>query len=221
MTTMIQFRRGSTVSWKKLKTPLAAGQPGYDTTRHKIKVGDGKNLWDKLPYASISEEEVFDSELNARLRLIEDPESLAIITYGTQGPDNKTVGKVYLQQYETDPEVDYVTETGINGIWEYRKWNSGKAECFGALEFSTAIQNSFESKVLFYNDTNMTKKDYPFNFVNVPKESATIQSPGNLVWLAGKAMNTKSATGEYYLISPYKCDNTKYKIVLHVSGHWK
>ena len=28
-------------------------------------------------------------------------------------------------------KVDYVVEQGTSGNWTYRKWNSGKAECFG------------------------------------------------------------------------------------------
>ena len=156
---MIQFKRGTTASWKKLKKPLAAGQPGYDKNKHKIKIGDGINLWEKLPYASISEEEVLDSEKNAKERLKADPESLAIITYGAEGPDNKTVGKLYLQHYDSEPEVDYVVAIGVDGVWRYRKWHSGFAECWGTVELTTAIQSTFENKVHFAAATNSPRKE--------------------------------------------------------------
>jgi hypothetical protein len=199
-----------------------AGQPGYDKDKHKLKIGDGEKYWTELPYASgLFEEDVFNSETKARVRHALDPEDTTIITYGTQSPDKNTVGKVYLQYYETSPEVDYVIDFGIDGIWMYRKWNSGRAECFGTLEISTAIQNPFENNILFYNNTDMTKKRYPFSFKGIPHESATLQSTGNIAWLAGKSMNTKQSSGEYYIVSPYKSDNAKYKIVLHVSGNWK
>jgi hypothetical protein len=218
---MIQIKRGSTESWKKLKKPLAAGQPGYDKDKHKIKVGDGTKLWEKLPYAGLSEEEVLDSESNARLRLAADPESMAITTYGTASPDSKTVGQLYLQHYKTDPEVDYVVEYGIDGIWSYRKWDSGLAECWGTLDLSSAVKSAFENNVLYYNNTSMSSVSYPFTFKEIPDESASLQSTSNIVWIAGKSKNTRSRSGIYALVSPIRYENAKYSIVLRASGHWK
>lgn len=218
---MIQIKRGSTANWKKLKTPLADGQPGYDKDKHKIKVGDGSKLWDKLPYASITEEEVLDSEVNAKKRIAEDPESLAIITYGTEGPDKNTVGKLYLQHYDSEPEVDYVVETGVDGIWTYRKWRSGMAECYGRLNHTTALQNPLEDGS-YSNNKNMSSVSYPFAFKDeAPFEVASVQSASNLVWLAGNTKNTTSKTGTYVLVSPYSCANATYTIMLHVNGHWR
>ena len=42
---MIQLKRGKTDSWRKNRTKLSAGQPGYDKEKHKIKVGDGEHTW--------------------------------------------------------------------------------------------------------------------------------------------------------------------------------
>ena len=33
--------------------------------------------------------------------------------------------------------ADYVVEQGINGIWTYRKWNSGIAECWGRMSVAS------------------------------------------------------------------------------------
>jgi hypothetical protein len=56
---MIQFKRGSTASWRKNKVKLAAGQPGYDKDKHKLKIGDGESTWAELPYISgLSNEEI-------------------------------------------------------------------------------------------------------------------------------------------------------------------
>ena len=46
---MIQFRRGTTKSWKETKIKLAAGQPGYDKEKHQLKIGDGEHYWADLP----------------------------------------------------------------------------------------------------------------------------------------------------------------------------
>ena len=216
---MIQFKRGSTESWKKLKKPLAAGQPGYDKDKHKIKVGDGVKLWEKLPYAGLSEEEVLDSEKNAKERLKADPESMAIITYGEESPDKKTVGQLYLQYYDTEPEVDYVVSFGVTGIWTYRRWRSGLAECWGTIKLNTTIQTTLDEAPFYSDNKSMKKISYPFTFSDVPSEQASIQGPGNLVWLATRGSNTESGSAVYSLLSPYKQQNAAdYHIALRVSG---
>ena len=40
-------------------------------------------------------------------------------------------------------KVDYIVEQGTNGIWTYRKWNSGIAECWGALNGSANFTRSW------------------------------------------------------------------------------
>lgn len=222
---MIQFKRGSTESWKKLKKPLAAGQPGYDKDKHKIKVGDGTKLWDKLPYASISEEEVLDSEKNAKARVKQDQESLAIITYGTENPDKNTVGKLYLQCFDAEPEVDYIVEYGVEGIWTYRKWRSGFAECCGTIEVTANVQTALGA--LYSDSKNMKKISYPFTFKATtdritPNEVASIQGPGNIVWLAVREPNSKNKTAAYSIISPNKQQSlAKYEITIKAEGFWR
>ena len=113
---MIQFKRGKTANWRKTKQPLAAGQPGYDKDKHKIKIGDGESDWQELPYASgLFREEIISSEEEAKkthnpilsaLGIDESP----IFTYGEEFPDENTIGQVYLQHYDAEPEVDYIVE---------------------------------------------------------------------------------------------------------------
>lgn len=31
------------------------------------------------------------------------------------------------------PPADYIVQRGTSGIWTYRKWNSGDAECWGTV----------------------------------------------------------------------------------------
>lgn len=222
---MIQFRRGSTESWKKLKRPLAEGQPGYDKDKHKIKVGNGVSLWDKLPYASLSEEEVFDSEENAKKRLIEDSESMAIITYGTDDPDKNTVGQLYLQEYTSVPEVDYVIETGgIDQGWRYQKWNSGIAECWCTKSITTSINTTLtdsETPAVYYSDTYMSAINYPVDFVNPPVENVTVQSDAEGVWLATVSKNSSKQTASYRLMYPAQLTSNTYTLSISVRGSWK
>jgi hypothetical protein len=219
---MIQIRRGKTASWRAAKTKLAAGQPGYDKDKHKIKIGDGEKLWSELPYASgLSAEEIFNSEKNAKIRYLADPEDTTIITHGVESPTEDTVGRIYLQSYEAEPEVDYVVETGINGIWTYQKWHSGIAHCWGTAEVTAAIDNSFE-QIALYNDNNaFNRLTYPFVFREVPTESATLHSPSGITMLCSKSKNKKDKSALYTIISPDRLTSATYTIALNVSGHWR
>jgi hypothetical protein len=219
---MIQFRRGTTKSWRNTKTKLASGQPGYDKDKHKIKIGDGEKSWTELPYASgLSAEEILDSEKNAKSRYKSDAEDKVIITYGTEAPDKNTIGQLYLQQYDAEPEVDYIVKSEISGIWTYQKWKSGIAKCWCTLPLMTSVQNAFDDIELFH-DSKMKSVKYPFTFKEVPTEIATLQSPGWIAWLASKNKNTKNASGVYVIISPDKqSTNADYNISLQVEGLWK
>lgn len=220
---MIQFRRGTTKSWRNAKVKLAPGQPGYDKDKHKLKIGDGKTSWADLPYASgLSEREILDSEEAAKARSAKDAEDITLITYGTESPDKDTAGHVYLQQYDTEPETDYIVKSGITGIWTYQKWKSGIAKCFGVLPIETKVNTTIEGSNLFHNDTLMKSIGYPFTFKKAPVEVATIQSPGGIVWLANKTKNTETASGVYMIISPdEQMTNANYSISIQAEGLWK
>lgn len=49
--------------------------------------------------------------------------------------DNAVQNKV-VKKYVDDRSIDYVVEQGTDGIWKYRKWASGVAECWGSETIS-------------------------------------------------------------------------------------
>ena len=217
---MIQFRRGTTKSWRATKVKLAAGQPGYDKDKHKIKIGDGETLWANLPYTGgLSATEILDSETSAKSRYKQDAEDKTLITYGTTPPNENTIGQIYFQQYDTEPEADYIVRSGISGIWTYQVWKSGIARCCGTLTVTTSLQNSLEGTGLFRDNNKVSSIKYPFTFKEAPCEVATLQSPGWIVWLASKSKNTTNESGVYTIISLDKqATNSVYSISLQVEG---
>lgn len=219
---MIKFRRGSTKSWRDAKVKLESGQPGYDKNKHKIKVGDGEKLWPDLPYATgLFAEEILDSEAKAKTKKSKDSEDITLITYGKEAPDENTVGQIYLQQNDEEPEVDYVVESGINGIWSYQKWKHGFAKCWCRLELTTDVQTAFEGIGLYQDNNSMRSVSYPIKFKETPTETATLQSPGSVVWLSGRTPNNNQTAGTYALISPYNLYSSRYFISIQVEGFWK
>lgn len=46
--TTIQIRRDTAANWASVNPVLAAGEMGYDSTNHLIKIGDGTTAWNSL-----------------------------------------------------------------------------------------------------------------------------------------------------------------------------
>jgi hypothetical protein len=235
---MIKFKRGTTAKWYLNNEPLADGQPGYDKDKHKIKIGDKGLSWAELPYASgLSSEEILSSEEDAKTRrkaaMLINPlkalfDSPAKFTYGTEFPDENTVGEAYLQCYDTEPEVDYVVESGVNKNWHYKKYKSGTAICTCTITVELDVNNLFENSALYYSDI-IDSIEYPISFIKKrkdtevlpPTELATLHSSGNLVWLSNTFQNEHTNTGKYSILSPTKITNTNFKLSFYVSGYWR
>lgn len=218
---MIQVKRGTTDKWTEDPgIVLGPGQPGYDKTKHKLKIGDGDTSWSDLPYTSgLFADEIIDSESNAKTRKEADKFDITPITYGTTAPNANTVGQIYLQQYD-EPEVDYVIDAGVNGVWSYQKWAHGFARCWCRVAYTTAIQASLEGTGFYQSEVNLGDIKYPFAFTAAPVEIVTVQSPGYIVWLSGKGTNTKTATGTYALVGQNN-PTASYYISIQVEGFWK
>lgn len=231
---MIQFKRGKTSTWKSQTDVLADGQPGYDKEKNKLKIGDGSSTWANLPDASglrmeeilLSEEDANDRKkglltpiklLQMMLGFVDRP----IITYGTKVPDEDTIGQVYLQYYDNTPEVDYVIAEGVNSGWLYRKWNSGRAECWITKSYKTDVKNKFEGIELYSDNKTMGQLTYPITFSSTPSETATVQSSSGLAWLASRKANSATQSGAYSIISSDSLDDASYRISIQVKGSWK
>ena len=67
--------------------------------------------------------------------------------------------------------VDYVVEEGIYGIWYYRKWNSGTAECWGKF-YDSAAALSGSNPLTSGGKYWQANINYPFTFTAAPSVSA-------------------------------------------------
>lgn len=50
MADIIKFKRGQSTTWREKNLLLKDGEPGFELDTHKLKIGDGKTLWNDLPY---------------------------------------------------------------------------------------------------------------------------------------------------------------------------
>ena len=93
---------------------------------------------------------------------------------------------------------DFVVEYGTSGIWEYRKWNSGIAECWGVhTQSDLAVNKAWGS--LFESSGYVV--DLPVGlFVDTPQFNITLVGSGEA---SGTILETYSLGSN--LQSPYMC----------------
>jgi hypothetical protein len=114
-------------------------------------------------------------------------------------------------------KVDYVVERGSNGIWTYRKWNSGLAECWGTYTSSIAINTS--SPIYGgYRSGQITSPNFPFTFASAPTVTATVSNAGGH-WVNNIASGTTNV--KFYLSTGATSAATNRSISFHVMGNWK
>jgi hypothetical protein len=124
-------------------------------------------------------------------------------------------------KYKGEIINDFVVEQGTSGIWTYRKWASGVAECWGIRTVNEAkIDQAWES---LYYGACPAPLSYPVSFIEKPVETATVTCNDMWTWQATITGNTVSQTARYVLMRPSKADTTTYTVYMQyrVIGKWK
>lgn len=105
--------------------------------------------------------------------------------------------------------VDYVVEEGASGIWTYRKWNSGIAECWGITTGTTI--SKFGSIVGWF------EQSFPITFTNEPVITATARVESDAFCHVCFVDTT-----EVYVLSPaHTSAGSAFKVRQYVVGRWK
>lgn len=115
--------------------------------------------------------------------------------------------------------VDFVIEQGTSGIWEYRKWYSGKVECWGRSRASVSISTKWES--IFYGTVEAVA--FPIGlFTEVPMCQVTPEFGGTLqvAWWAVGGKTTKESAPSIIFCRPL-AEEASFDILYYAIGNWK
>lgn len=118
---------------------------------------------------------------------------------------------------------DFVVEHGQTGIWYYRKWHSGRAECWGKTSITTNFTTAWGS---LYICSTIPRQNYPFTFASLPIEIATIRADGAACFgyteSGGNGLNTAAQTAQYRAARPVQIsEQSTVYVNYQVSGRWK
>lgn len=114
---------------------------------------------------------------------------------------------------------DHVTEQGTSGIWTYRKWSSGIAECWGMSSSTNyAVTNGYVNG--YY--ANLGTVSFPTGlFVAAPCVQATRTNTGSGSALIFLSLHTVTASSFAGFVSATSSGTYSCQFSYHVIGRWK
>lgn len=115
--------------------------------------------------------------------------------------------------------VDYVVEQGTSGIWTYRKWNSGIAECWGNPTTESVTFSSAGSGTGLYQSVDMSVA-LPFTFTSISAININAYAvAGDYGWVTRTTQSSLSQV----VYRAFKRNNTTGSVTTYISvmGTWK
>lgn len=124
-------------------------------------------------------------------------------------------------EYKLGLIADYVVEYGTSGIWTYRKWASGIAECWGVITTTITHWDAWSG---LYEGKPVSKASFPTGlFIDTPVITATMDSKGQgLITTEVYLSASKDGTQEFYPVRPSAGQTNKELLVsVMAKGLWK
>lgn len=117
--------------------------------------------------------------------------------------------------------TDYIVVQGTTGIWTYRKWKSGIAECWGTQSYSSIDVSSAWGSVY---ESDGHKLAFPSGlFTAAPEYCSITYGGGSLAVLSIELLGlpSNSETQTFYLTRATTGTIINVKVQVHAIGHWK
>ena len=128
--------------------------------------------------------------------------------------------KTKLSAHDKALSVDYIVEQGTSGIWTYRKWNSGIAECWGNSGDYGNVSISSAWGSIYDSETDVGSIAYPSNlFLSTPTFLVTGQNAPIISVETGGGSSTQ--TPRLYLVRPAQGTAVNPILSLYARGKWK
>lgn len=205
-----------------LLTQIAVGHLGGIYTRGTNSSGNWSN-WKTALQLEGSAKSLSISKGGTGATSAEDARINLGFTYGADEPSGTPStgeGSVYLRT-----GGDAVVEIGTLGIWTYRKWASGIAECWGNYTCADVTCNTAWGELFssgYYRIDN-----YPFTFTSLPSLTLGIASTNNYAFLlrhgyGASYSSTKNNAGAVSFNRATANDTADDVVVsIHAIGRWK
>lgn len=118
--------------------------------------------------------------------------------------------------------ADHIVARGASGIWNYRKWSSGVAECWANYTFAPgAFESAGTSSCFYYAVSDAIA--FPFTFVELKSVQANVNSWRYVNWASSATVNKDNAgICRVMLFQTHnQIHSDGYEIAIHAVGTWK
>jgi hypothetical protein len=118
---------------------------------------------------------------------------------------------------------DFVVEQGTDGIWTYRKWNSGIAECWGATTEKTISITSPYGAAYYYQDvvSELFPKDENGNDLFADKPTGVSVQNYATMGLIGCYIHSLTQYGIGFFVSSLTAGTFNLQFTIKATGRWK
>lgn len=118
---------------------------------------------------------------------------------------------------------DYIVTQGTSGVWTYRTWHSGIAECWYTINDNVTFGSSTSWGNIYGVDNVISSRLYPFTFVSTPSTFASVDyCTGGSVWVYGSSGGSNTASPTYGFARPTSISSAiTVTFSLYVIGKWK
>ena len=124
-------------------------------------------------------------------------------------------------QWNQGIENDFIVEQGSSGIWTYRKWNSGIAECWGNSSQEIDLNNYWDKQSLHVFGTGHAEA-YPFPFMAPPVCQFRDVGYDGMTILVLRASGSETMTPTPGLVKPQPTQEGWHIVVsFYAVGRWK
>lgn len=113
--------------------------------------------------------------------------------------------------------IDRIVEAGTSGIWRWRKWRSGLAECWGAQTYTGNASAAWGGLYAL----ECAAPDYPIAFTDWPNvQRDVVCNTAAGCWLSAYGTGTAANCGPFALLRPTAMQVIA-SVKFYVTGHWK
>ena len=163
-------------------------------------------------------ESQFDSGLTAGAELDMTADEIAEINTSIGTTGNRLANFLKSIALKLGLIADYVVEQGTSGIWTYRKWNSGIAECWGLWTTTSTFPNAYGGA---YESASSLKKNLPSGlFIEVVPLFSGVALTSNGAWIENPRVST-TEVGTYVMNIVKQTSAIDVSIYAKVTGRWK
>ena len=116
------------------------------------------------------------------------------------------------------PLADFVIQQGTSGIWNYRKWKSGTAECWGQYSFTTAISTAWG---VFYESGAIALPNFPFTFAEIPHVHISTENSNYAMFVergSSSSWSTTTNPRKIFAVRPNTVPSATYKVSIYAIG---